>query len=120
MAKKRIESEKTPSPRASAASRKQSAHVAPKAASRPRRSGVTAKQGGPAADEPPTMSKRSMTSKGAQSVSPALVARLRRQRMIAEAAYFLAERRGFASGSELDDWLEAESLVDAGVAQSGH
>jgi hypothetical protein len=27
---------------------------------------------------------------------------------IAMAAYFKAERRGFASGHELDDWLEAE------------
>ena len=30
-----------------------------------------------------------------------------RYRMIAEAAYFRAERRGFAHGSELQDWIEA-------------
>jgi len=30
-----------------------------------------------------------------------------RYRMIAEAAYFRAERRGFADGSEVQDWLEA-------------
>ncbi len=30
------------------------------------------------------------------------------QCQIALAAYFKAERRGFASGYELDDWLEAE------------
>lgn len=30
---------------------------------------------------------------------------------IAVAAYFLAERRGFAPGRELDDWLEAEKAV---------
>ncbi len=30
-----------------------------------------------------------------------------RYRMIAEAAYFRAERRGFARGSELEDWIEA-------------
>lgn len=29
-------------------------------------------------------------------------------RNIAEAAYFKAERRGFAPGHELSDWLEAE------------
>ena len=36
-----------------------------------------------------------------------------RCRMIAEAAYLRAERRGFDSGSELDDWLEAEAEIDA-------
>lgn len=35
-----------------------------------------------------------------------------RYRMIAEAAYFRAERRGFAPGSELFDWLAAEIEVD--------
>ena len=34
---------------------------------------------------------------------------VRRQAMIAEAAYYLAERRGFAPGHELDDWLQAEA-----------
>ena len=28
---------------------------------------------------------------------------------IARAAYFRAERRGFASGHEIEDWLEAEN-----------
>lgn len=31
---------------------------------------------------------------------------------IAMAAYFIAERRGFAPGHELDDWLAAEAEVD--------
>ncbi len=35
-----------------------------------------------------------------------------RRRMIAETSYFIAERRGFVSGSPTDDWLEAEVLVD--------
>ena len=33
--------------------------------------------------------------------------------MIAESAYFKAERRGFAPGNEVADWLEAEREVDA-------
>ena len=33
------------------------------------------------------------------------------QRMIAEAAYYRAERRGFAPGQEDDDWREAELEV---------
>lgn len=36
-----------------------------------------------------------------------------RYRMIAEAAYFRAERRGFVAGNELEDWLAAEIDVDA-------
>lgn len=33
----------------------------------------------------------------------------RRRTMIAEAAYYRAERRGFAPGHELEDWLQAEA-----------
>jgi hypothetical protein len=32
--------------------------------------------------------------------------------MIREAAYFKAQKRGFAPGHELDDWLEAEEEID--------
>lgn len=35
-----------------------------------------------------------------------------REIMIAEAAYYIAERRGFEPGAELDDWLDAESEID--------
>lgn len=35
-----------------------------------------------------------------------------RHRLVAEAAYFIAERRGFAAGCELDDWLQAEAEVE--------
>lgn len=35
-----------------------------------------------------------------------------REAMIREAAYYLAERRGFAPGHELDDWLAAEAAID--------
>ena len=34
-----------------------------------------------------------------------------RQAMIAEIAYFRAERRGFEPGHELEDWLAAEKEV---------
>ena len=36
-----------------------------------------------------------------------------RAALIAEAAYFRAEKRGFAPGHETEDWLAAESEVDA-------
>lgn len=34
-----------------------------------------------------------------------------RQGVIAETAYYLAEKRGFAPGYELQDWLEAERII---------
>lgn len=36
--------------------------------------------------------------------------------MIALAAYYLAEGRGFAPGEALADWLEAERMIDAMIA----
>jgi Protein of unknown function (DUF2934) len=36
-----------------------------------------------------------------------------RRALIAQTAYFRAERRGFAAGGEERDWLEAEAEVDA-------
>lgn len=32
-------------------------------------------------------------------------------RLVSEAAYFISERRGFAPGAELDDWLQAEAEI---------
>ena len=37
----------------------------------------------------------------------------RRQR-IAIAAYYLAERRGFAPGADMEDWLAAEAALEGG------
>lgn len=39
-----------------------------------------------------------------------------RHTLIAQAAYFRAEHRGFAPGHELEDWLIAEAEVDAQLA----
>jgi hypothetical protein len=36
-----------------------------------------------------------------------------RAALIAKAAYFRAEKRGFAPGHETEDWLAAEAEVDA-------
>ena len=40
-----------------------------------------------------------------------------RWQMISEAAYFLAEKRGFSGGNPCDDWTQAESQVDALLRQ---
>jgi hypothetical protein len=39
-----------------------------------------------------------------------------RHDIVAQAAYFRAQRRGFEPGQELDDWLAAEAEVDAMLA----
>jgi len=36
-----------------------------------------------------------------------------RKAMIAVAAYYIAEKRGFAAGGEEDDWLSAEREIEA-------
>ena len=41
-----------------------------------------------------------------------------RRQLIAAEAYFLAERRGFAAGHELDDWIAAEATVDQRLRES--
>ena len=42
-----------------------------------------------------------------------------RAKLIAEEAYYRAEQRGFAPGGELEDWLAAESAVDARMVAPG-
>jgi hypothetical protein len=37
------------------------------------------------------------------------------ENMVAEAAYYRADHRGFAAGYELCDWLEAEKEILAGL-----
>ncbi len=36
-----------------------------------------------------------------------------RKKIIAEAAYFIAEHRGFTAGAELSDWLQAERDIES-------
>ena len=40
-----------------------------------------------------------------------------RMKMIAETAYYLAQKRGFTGGNELTDWVAAEKQVDTLVAK---
>ena len=46
-------------------------------------------------------------------------ARPERHRKISEAAYFRAERRGFAPGGDVNDWLAAEADVDREMQSGG-
>lgn len=45
-------------------------------------------------------------------LTESLVSDEERREMIAEAAYFLAEQRGFDPSEQVNDWLEAERSVD--------
>jgi hypothetical protein len=40
-----------------------------------------------------------------------------RLQLVAAEAYFRAERRGFAAGNELEDWVAAEMEVDSRLQQ---
>ena len=42
-----------------------------------------------------------------------LIAHQQRYEAIAVAAYYLSEQRGFAPGHEIEDWLLAETQLDA-------
>lgn len=58
--------------------------------------------------------RRKASSSGPPEAVPTVEARVdveTRRAMVAQAAYFRAERRGFAPGHELDDWLEAEREI---------
>ena len=59
------------------------------------------------------MSKTKSTTPSPQAHNPGrLVSGERRQRMIAEAAYFRALKRGFSGGDPVDDWLAAEREIN--------
>lgn len=59
--------------------------------------------------------QRSPAPPPAQEASPE--AEVEREQMIAEAAYYRAQRRGFAPGRELDDWLAAEAEISSAALQ---
>lgn len=75
-------------------------------------SAAPAKKGTPAK---PAESSAPAPAKAAKTVlTPA-----ERMKMIAEAAYYLAEKRGFKGGNELSDWMAAEKQVDSLIAKRG-
>lgn len=42
-----------------------------------------------------------------------------REQMVAVAAYYRAEQRGFSSGQEIEDWLRAEKEIESLAAGTG-
>jgi hypothetical protein len=53
-----------------------------------------------------------LESEAASAATSSIDPEVRRQ-MVAAEAYFRAERRGFAAGQEVEDWIAAESVVDS-------
>jgi hypothetical protein len=51
----------------------------------------------------------------ARPVPPSLIDQDLRRGLIAQAAYYRAERRGFEAGHDAEDWLAAESEVDTAL-----
>jgi 2-oxoglutarate dehydrogenase complex dehydrogenase (E1) component-like enzyme len=59
---------------------------------------------------------------GAKRLQPVAARRItadQHRAMIAEAAYWRAERRNFAPGGEADDWYQAEAAIDAQLSELG-
>jgi hypothetical protein len=56
---------------------------------------------------------RTKQDKNGRAVPPSAA---ERERMVAVAAYFIAERRGFAPGGEQGDWHQAEQQIDRMLA----
>jgi hypothetical protein len=50
---------------------------------------------------------------------PITVTQEERHEMVSVAAYFLAERRGFSPGQELEDWWEAAAVIDQMLQNMG-
>lgn len=74
--------------------------------------------GGPASGKAPGAGGRRKAAPGAAANKkktappPAGVTDKERYLLIAEAAYYRAEQRGFAPGHDLQDWLDAETEVE--------
>jgi hypothetical protein len=60
----------------------------------------------PAADDP--TSDGVDTAPAAAAIDPEV-----RRQLVAKEAYYLAERRGFSAGGEVEDWVTAEAMVDS-------
>ncbi len=70
---------------------------------------VAPKAAAPAKKAAPKRARKSGNGEGGKvTVSPE-----QRYRMIAEAAYYHAERRGFVGGDCAQDWIDAEAEIDS-------
>lgn len=73
----------------------------------------------PAAKSTAAPAAKSAATPATKSAAKTVLTPAERMKMIAEAAYYLAEKRGFNGGNELSDWVAAEKQVDALIAKRG-
>jgi len=60
-----------------------------------------------------TAKKSTAASKSSKKTrAKAKVSDSERQKMIEEAAYYIAEQRNFSAGNPMDDWLAAEASIN--------
>lgn len=61
----------------------------------------------------PVISRKKQTTQVMRKITTNDISDEERHAMIAEAAYYQAEKHGFDSSRQLDDWLKAEEYVDS-------
>ena len=93
-----------------------------KSAAKPAETKPTAKSTAPTPSA--TAAQKATATKPAATAAAVAVAKptlspAERRKMIAETAYYLAQKRGFTGGNELSDWMAAEKQVDTLVAKRG-
>ncbi len=83
-------------------------------------SGITPAPG----PETPKKPTRARKSRAQTSPAAPVISEAQRRLMIAEAAYYLAQRRGFAGDERLADWYTAEAqiaaLLEGGTTTTNH
>ncbi len=75
--------------------------------------GKNAEKKAKSTDSAPARATGNANTRSSLSKLTANISREERLRMIEEAAYFRAERRGFNGGNEMQDWLDAESEINS-------
>lgn len=84
--------------------------AAPKTAAVAKKSAPETTAAAPAVEKKAAVPKAPRAKKAA--AKPTVVAPDQKRQLIQVAAYFIAERRGFEGGREVDDWFEAEAEVE--------
>lgn len=79
---------------------------------------IKSSTGKTAAAKPPPK-RPAATRSRVRAGKPGPIPQEERMRLIAEAAYYKAEKRDFAQGSEIGDWIEAEAEIDALLGSRG-
>ncbi|WP_083251206.1 DUF2934 domain-containing protein [Acidihalobacter yilgarnensis] len=93
-------SETPESPKKRTRSTKTATPVNPKSATKAATTRTASKSAAPRSRKPKVADTRQRTPE-------------QRYRMIAEAAFYIAETHGFDPNRSLNDWLEAETMIDA-------